>query len=255
MNIRFTAKNLILTTIVITMIAATFLIYALAGLSSRPVDFAEPPAFVEKYVAEMSHSDPSSLSKEAEIGDGHLATSKYPKLTADLSNDEALVFNVILDGDSSEVLLRLFAHPEKIQREKVAMAFAAVNVKFSHNEETGFAEKRRKFWLDVEHHLPDIRNALSEALITSAQADKDTRIPYTLAWMPGQGRETLELFVWAAKHHPHPWVRRSSIYFVAKLDRDEGFVGPLLQNRTHDPDYGVRKEVLDLRYKILTGQI
>jgi len=54
--------------------------------------------------------------------------------------------------------VRLFTHPEKSQRVKVAMAFAAVNAKFSHNEETGFDEKRHQFRLDVEVRSPDIQN-------------------------------------------------------------------------------------------------
>ena len=133
------------------------------------------------------------------------------------------------------------------------MAFSAVNVKFSHNEETGFAEKRRQFWLDVEEHLPDIQNALSEALITSAEEGTANYIPYTLAWMPGQGRETVELLSWAAKHHPYWWVRRFSVYFVVEFGQNQELANQLLQNRTHDPEYRVRKEVLDLRIKRFTG--
>ena len=258
MTISFRFKKLIIATAVVAVLSAVFLVHALAGLSARPVVFAEPPAFVERYAAEMDHSDPSSIPNEAEIGGGHLdasslATSKFAKLTADLSNEEALVFNVILDGESSDVLVRLFAHPEKAQRVKVAAAFAVVNAKFSHNEETGFAEKRKQFWIDVEQHLPDIQNALSEALITSAEEGTTNQIPYSLAWMPGQGHETVELFAWAAKHHPAPWVRNFSVYFVVKFGGDEELAGPLLQKLTHDPDYGVRKRVLELRIGRFTG--
>ncbi len=253
MNISFRFKNLIIATAVVAMVVVVFLVHALAGLNARPVVFADPPAFIERYAAEMKHSDPTSLPTEPEIGGGHLdesdlATSKFAKLTADFSKEEALVFNVILDGESLDVLLRLFAHPEKAQRVKVASAFAAVNIKFSHNEETGFAEKKRQLWLDVEEHLPDIQNALSEALITSAEKGTTTRIPYTLAWLPGQGRETVELLAWAAKHHPDPWVRRFSVYFVVKFGGYEELSGPLLQDRVDDPDYRVRKEVLERRY-------
>ncbi len=253
MNISFTFKNSIIVTVVIAMVVAVFLIHALAGLSSRPVVFSDPPAFVERYVAEMEHSDPFSQTMEPEIDGGQVATSEFAKLTADLSKEEALVFNVILDGESSGVLLRLFSHPEKAKRVKIATAFAAVNVKFSHNEETGFAAKRRQFWLDVKDNLPDIQNALFEALIASAEEGKTNQIPYTLAWMPGQGHETLELLSWAAKHHPAPWVRHFSVYFVVKFGGDEELAGPVLQNRTHDPDYGVRRQVLDLRISRLTG--
>jgi len=149
--------------------------------------------------------------------------------------------------------MRLFAHPEKAQRVKIATAFAAVNAKFSHNEETGFSKKRRKLWVDAKDNLPDMQNALYEALIASAEQGKTNQIPYTLAWMPGQGHETVELLAWAAKHHPDPWVRNFSVYFVVKFGGDEELAAPLLQNRTHDPDYGVRKRVLDLRISRFTG--
>lgn len=253
MNISSTFRKIIIATGIVAMLVVAFLVHALAGFSATPVVFADPPAFVERYVAEMEHSDPSSQTTEAEIGGGQVATSIFAKLTADLSNEEALVFNVILDGKSSDVLLRLFAHPEKTQRVKVASAFAAVNSRFSHNEETGFAEKRRQFWQDVEEHLPDIQNALSEALITSAKEETTTYIPYTLAWMPGQDYETVELLAWAAKHHPDPWVRRFSVYFVVKYGGYEKLSGPLLQDRINDPEYKVRKEVLERRFKRFTG--
>jgi len=255
MTISFRFKKLIIATAVLAMIVVVFLVYALAGLSANPVVFADPPAFVERYAAEMDHSEPSSQPTEPEIGGGQVATSEFSKLTADLSIEEALVFNVILDGESSDVLLGLFTHPDKTQRVKVASAFAAVNAKFSHNEETGFAEKRKQFWIDVEQQLPDIQNALYEALIASAKEGTTNQIPYSLAWMPGQGHETVELFAWAAKHHPAPWVRNFSVYFVVKFGEDEELAGPLLQNGTHDPDYGVRKRVLDLQYERFTGQI
>jgi len=227
----------------------------LAGLSARPVVFTDPPAFVERYAAEIDHSESPSLPKEPKTDNGNVESSTFAKMTVDLSNEEAFVLNVILDGNSLDVLLRLFTHQDKAQRVKIASAFAAVNAKFSHHEESGFADKRKQFWLDVAEHLPDMQNALSEALIASAKEGTTNQIPYTLAWMPGQGRETLELFAWAAKHHPVSWVRRSSIYYVVKLGGDEELADPLLQNRSYDPDYKVRKEALDLRFKRFTGEL
>ena len=230
------------------MVVVFFLIHALAGLSSRPVVFADPPVFVERYAAEMDHSDPLSLPKEFETGGTHVKEPRSAKLTADLSNEEAFVFKVIMEGESLDVLMRLFAHPEKAQRVKIGSAFSAVNIKFSHNDESGFPDKRKQFWVDVEDHLPDMQNALFEALITSAEDGTANYIPYTLAWLPGQGRETVELLAWAAKHHPDWWVRRFSVYFVVRFGGDEELAGALLRNRTHDPDYRVRKEVLERRF-------
>ena len=254
MNTSFTFKNLIIATAVVAIVVVVFLVHALAGLSARPVVFADPPAFVERYVTEMDHSDPSSQPTESEIGGGQVATSEFAKLTAGLSNEEALVFKVIMDGESLDVLLRLFTHPEKAQRVKVASAYAAVNIKFTHDEESGFPKKRSQFQVDIEEHLPDIRNALSEALIASAEEGTTTYIPYTLAWLPGQGRETVELLAWAAKHHPDPWVRKFSVYFVVKFGGHEDLAGPLLRNGTHDPAYRVRKEVLNRRFSRFIGE-
>ncbi|MEE8428049.1 MAG: hypothetical protein V3S33_00910 [Gammaproteobacteria bacterium] len=255
MNISFTFKNLIIATAVVAMVVVVFLVHALAGLSARPVVFADPPAFVERYAAEMDHSDPSSPPKEPETDGGHVDESESAKMTTDFSNEEALVLDVILDGESPDVLLRLFTHPEKAQRVKMALAFAAVNSRLSHDEESGFPEKRPQFWVDVEEHVPDIQNAFFEALITSAEEGTTTYIPYTLAWwMPGQEHKTVEVLAWAAKHHPDPWVRRFSVFFVVEYGRNEELASSLLQNRTYDPDYKVRKEVLEQRFRRFTGE-
>jgi len=259
MTISTTFKKLIIATAIVAAVVVVFLVHALAGLGARPVVFAEPPAFVERYAVEMDHSDPSSLPKVPETDGRYVDESEYANLTVGFSKEEALVLKVIMDGDldssSLDVLLRLFAHPEKAQRVKIASAFAAVNRKYTHDEESGFPEKRNQFWKDAKENFPNIQNALSEALIVSAEEGTSTNIPYTLAWLPGQGRETVELFAWAAKHHWDPRVRRSSIYYVVKLGGHEDLAGPLLQNRIHDPDYSVRKEVLDLRYRRFTGEL
>jgi hypothetical protein len=153
-----------------------------------------------------------------------------------------------MTGTSVETLSHYFTHHEKAQRVKVASALAAVNTRFTHDEESGFAEKRSEFWIDVEEFLPDIQNALSEALIVSAEERTRTYIPYTLMWMPGQGHETIELFAWAANHHSDPWVRRFCINMVVRFGEDEELTRQLLRSGVHDPDYNVRKEVLGRRY-------
>lgn len=259
MNIIIRFRKTIIATAVVAMIVVAivviFLVHALAGLSARPVVFADPPAFVERYAAEMDHSDPSSSPKETETDGGLVDEPESAKLTTNFTSEEALVFKVIMDGESLDELLRLFAHPEKAHRIKIASAFAAVQIKFTHDEESGFPGKRDQFWVDEKEHFPNIQNALSEALITSAEQGTANYIPYTLAWLPGQGRETIELFAWAAKHHPDPGVRRSSVYYVVKLGGDDELVETLLRNRSHDPSYVVRKEVLRMRFKRFTGEL
>ncbi len=254
MNISFTFKNSIIATVVVAMVVVAFFVHALAGLSARPVVFADPPAFVERYAAEMDHSDPSSPPKEPETDSGHVDESESTKMTTIFSNEEALVLNLILDGTSPDVLVRLFTHPEKAQRVKTALAFGALNARLNHYEESDFAEKKDQFWVDVEEHIPDIQNAFFEALITSAEEGTTTKIPYTLAWwMPGQEHKTVEVLAWAAKHHPDPWVRRFSVFFVVEHGQNEELAGPLLRNRTHDPAYRVRKEVLKQRFRRFKG--
>jgi hypothetical protein len=257
MKISSKFKKLFMAIGVVALVVVAYLVYALAGLGASPVVFADPPAFVAQYAAEMEHSDPSTLTQRSEFESVRVDESNSVELAkklADLSSDEAFVFNVIMQGESLDVLLGLFAHPEKAQRVKIASALATVNTKFTHDEESGFADKREQFWKDLAEHLPNVQNALYEALITSAEDGTKNYIPYTLAWMLGQGRETVEVLAWAAKHHPDWWIRRFSVYFVVRFGGHEDLAGPLLKNRTHDPDYRVRKEVLERRYSRLIGE-
>ena len=264
MKISSKFKKLIMAIGVIALVVVAYLVYALAGLGASPVVFADPPAFVERYAAEMKHSDPTSLTRRSEFESVRVDESRSVELAkklAELSSDEAFVFNVIMAGEknresrreSLEVLIGLFAYPEKAQRVKIAAALGSVNTQFTHDEESGFADKREQFWKDVAEHLPNIQNALYEALITSAQDGTKNYIPYTLAWMLGQGRETVEVLTWAAKHHHDWWIRRFSVYFVVRFGGHEDLAGPLLKDRTHDPDYRVRKAVLERRYSRLIG--
>ena len=261
MKISSKFKKLIMAIGVIAIVVGAYLVYALAGLSARPIVYADPPEFVEQYAAEMEHSDPSTLTQRSEFESVRVDESNSAELAkklTDLSSDEAFVFNVIMAGEKSseslDVLLGLFAHPEKAQRVKIASALSAVNVKFTHDEESGFADKREQFWKDLAEHLPDIQNALFEALITSAKEGTKNYIPYTLAWMLGQGRETVEVLAWAAKHHHDWWIRRFSVYFVVRFGGHEDLAGPLLKSGVHDPDYRVRREVLDRRIARLIGE-
>lgn len=224
-----------------------------ADLNVTPVVFAAPPAFVEQYATKMDHSDPPFTLKKPETNRGHVEESGPVKLTTDFANEKALLHKVFFEGELPNTFLRLIAHPEKAQRVKMALAFSAINAEFTHDEESGFPEKRRQFWVDVEEHLPTIQNALFEALITSAEEGTSNRIPYTLAWMPGQAHETVELLAWAAEHHPDHWVRRFSVFFVVEHGQNEELAGPLLRNRTDDPDYRVRKEVSKQRTRRFKG--
>lgn len=220
-------------------------------LKATPVVFAAPPMFVEQYAEKMDHSAPPFLPNKVETNGGHIDESGSAKLTKDFSNEEALVLNLILDGESPDVLLRLFTHPDKARRVKVALAFAALNFRLNHDEESDFGEKKNQFWEAVKVHFPDIQNAFFEALIASAEEETITYIPYTLAWwMPGQEHKNVQVLAWAAEHHPDWWVRRFSVFFVVEHGQNEKLASRLLKSRTYDPDYRVRKEVLNQRTRI-----
>lgn len=259
MKISSRYKKLVIVSAFIAISVAGFLTYSLAGLGVTPIVFDNPPVFVEHYAANLEHSLPNQ-SKGVQSRGGHADNPVDKKTKAielppwrqemNFSEDEKLVLKVILDGASPEVILRLFTHPDKTQRVKVASAFALLNIKLTHHEESGFADKRNQFWKYADKHIPDIQNGLYEALIASAEEGTKSYIPYTLAWMPGQGRETVEVLAWAAKHHPDPWVRRFSVYFVVQFGGIEDIADSLLEDRVHDPEYNVRKEVLDQRIRI-----
>jgi hypothetical protein len=101
--------------------------------------------------------------KKPEKNRGHVEESEPVKLTTDFANEKALLHKVFFEGESPDTFLRLIAHPEKAHRVKIASALAAINIEFTHDEESGFPEKRRQFWVDVKEHLPNIINALCAA--------------------------------------------------------------------------------------------
>ena len=169
MRVDFTGKHLIIAMVVVAMVVMAFFVQALAGLNARPVVFSDPPAFVERYAIETHQFLPSSSVKapESDGEDGDVAI--LGKLTSEFAEEKALMHKVFFDGESADVLLSRFAHPQKAKRVKMASAFSAVNVEFTHDEASGFPKVRDQFWLDVEKQVPHIQNALFEALITSAE--------------------------------------------------------------------------------------
>lgn len=246
MSFNFVLKKTIILASLIASVVVLFLIYALAGLGSSPVTYIEPPEFVEHYVSARYATDTEpSHNQDSEI-----------KLTTDYFNEAALVRNVIVNGESTDQLVRLFTHSDKAKRVKIAFAFGEVNFKLSHDEGTGFDEKRVKFWEEVETHNADIQNALFEALIVSAEERTRNFIPYTLAWwMQEQKPKALDMLVWAAKHHPDAWVRNFSVYYVVQFGDNEKHATELIEDRTHDPVFRVRKQVLEQRIRRLKESV
>lgn len=246
MKVSVVLKKVIISLGVLVLAIVLFLVHALAGLGSSPVDFAEPPRFVEQYAYNKY-----PLNTQIEQNE-----SAKIKLTTDYFNEAALVRNVIVNGESTDELIRLFTHSDKAKRVKIAFAFGEVNFKLSHDEGTGFDEKRVKFWEEVEKHNADIQNALFEALIVSAEERTRNFIPYTLAWwMQEQKPKALDMLVWAAKHHPDAWVRNFSVYYVVQFGDNEKHATELIEDRTHDPVFRVRKQVLEQRIRRLKESV
>jgi ADP-ribose pyrophosphatase YjhB (NUDIX family) len=239
MNFSFNLKNTIVGLLAIGAIVGLFFIHALAGFSSDSVTFEEPPAFVATYASSKYGPQDVNFDQES-IGN----------LTKDYFNDAALVRDVIVNGESTDELIRRFTSTDKATRVKIAFAFGDVNLKLSHDEGTGFDEKRDVFWGAVKEHESAIQNALFEALIVSAQERTRNFIPYTLAWwMEDDKPKAVEMLTWAAKHHPDPWVRSFSVFYVVRFGGDEDKAVSLIADRTHDPVYRVRKAVLNQRYR------
>ncbi|MDK1286080.1 hypothetical protein [Pseudoalteromonas umbrosa] len=251
MVIGFSLKKLCLSVSITAIAAGIFYFHALAGFCTNPIVYKAPPLFVEQYLQHIEYLEPLPRT---EFDRRFVEKPDLEALIEDYTYEEILVFKAVMTGQYDDELMRLFSHPDKMQRIKIAEAFAAVQIQFIHDEESGFPPKRNQLFNRLGEHLPDIRNALSEALIYTAVEGKANRIPYTLAWLPGQGRETLELFSWAAKHHPDHNIRRSSIYYVTILEGGN-LTGPLLLGRSKDPVYSVRKLALDLRIRRLIGNI
>lgn len=239
MSFRFNLKKVVIAASLIAIAVTLFLIHALAGLGSSAVVFAEPPAFVEQYVSERFGIEITPQQEDV--------TTNFTK---DYFNEAALVRNVMVNGEPTDQLIELFNHADKEKRVKIAFAFSEVNIKLSHDDVTGFDDKRKQFWEEVSEHSEAMQNALFEALITSAQEGTRTFIPYTLAWwMQEQKTKALEMLVWAAKHHPDSWVRNFSVYYVVQFGDNEEHAVALLEDRVHDPVFKVRKQVLEQRIR------
>jgi len=249
MKLTPTLSKLVIVTSTIVLVVIAFFIHALAGLGASPVTFTEPPAFVEQYASRFNDSEQPLQPQQLETNHTPDETEIPAKWTRDYFNEAAMVRNVILNSESPEKLLQLFTHPEKEKRVKIAFAFGAVNIMMSHDDGSGYPEKRKQFWLDVEEHLPDIQNALFEALVVSAKEYSRNQLPYTIAWMPLNQQKKNEMLTWAAKHHPSPWVRRFCVYYVIKFGGNEELADSIIKESVHDPVFRVRNEVLIQRFR------
>lgn len=244
MTISFNLKKVFIGVGVVATITVVFFVHALAGLGASPITFAKPPAFVDEYALKFGPTQASPFSTRVGIDSSELPEPIPAKWTRDFFNEAALVRNVMLNGESPDKLIALFTHPEKETRVKTAFAFGAVNIMMSHDYGSGYPEKRKQFWQDVEEHLPDIQNALFEALIVSAEEKSRNQLPYTIAWMPVNEQAKNQMLAWAAKHHPDAWVRRFGVYYVVKFGGYEELAADLIQSQVHDPVFKVRNEVL-----------
>ncbi len=240
-----TWRRVLLTTAGIAGVVGAYLVYALAGLGAQDVVYSAPPEFVASYAKQFANT---STSNKAELEHGATV-----QMTKDYAQETAIVHDVFFEQGSAEQLVQLFSHPEQVQRVKIALAFSTFNVKYTHDEASGFADKRTQFYSDYVADIDNIRNAHFEALIASAAEQTNNYIPYTIAWMPEQGQKTVEMLAWSAQHHSDWWVRRFSVFFVVQFGGNKELSAEILSSQTHDPDYRVRKEVLDQRIRLVMG--
>ena len=112
-------------------------------------------------------------------------------------------------------------------RVKIAFAFSVVNIMMSHDDGSGF--QRRGLLGGNWGASPGYSKCLFEAMIVSAEEQTANHIPYTAAWMPVNEANKLKILAWAAKHHPHSWVRRFSVYYIAQFGEDEALAASLLK--------------------------
>lgn len=246
MNIKKTIKRLGIGALAVALLTSAFLVYALAGLGANPITYSAPPPFVERYASAL-RTKPITDDQAQHPKVAITSNTSTVKLTESFEQEEKLVRRVFFEDEPLEHFLSLFAHPQKAQRVRIASAFSKINTTYTHDEESGYPDKRRQFWKDAEKHLPHIQNALFEALITSAEENTPNLMPYTLAWIPSQNQETVELLAWAANHHPDWWVRRFSVYFVVEFGGNEALGEMLMKSARSDPEYKVRKQVLDIQ--------
>lgn len=239
----------------VLVVASVVLIQALAGFGAQPVAFAPPPHFVDSYADSLEHPNYMQMPAYIEYHNALNDRRNSDKITGDYTLETALLHKVMFEDESPELVLSLFAHPDKAVRVRIASAFAQMNITYSHDDESGYPAKRLQFWVDWKPYLENMENAMFEALVTSAEEETLNYIPYTIAWMPTQDQDTVKLLAWAAEHHPDPWVRRFSVYFVVKFGDNDRLARRLLESRANDPAYVVRKQVLELKYQRFTGEV
>ena len=239
MHFKFNIKKTCTAVGVVFTLACLYLLYAVGGLASNDVTYAEPPAFVDEYTSNRYGIARSGTDDDA-IGN----------LTKDYFNDAALVRNTIVNGESPDELIRRFTSSDKATRVKIAAAFGEVNIKLSHDENSNFDQRRDEFWEKVKGHEADMQNALFEALIVSAQEKTRTYIPYTLAWWMQEDKEkAVDILAWASQHHNDTWVRRFSVYYVAQFGENEQHASNVIAQSTHDPVFRIRAHALSQRYR------
>lgn len=244
-------KKIVISCFVMLAVIAAFLVYSLAGLNASPIVFSPPPAFIEEHSQRIKNRAPESDVSPSTADKAIFNEHSSENMTTNIEPVKTYVLELLQSDNASNQLLVLFTHPDMRVRVRIALAFADLNVRLTHDETSDFREKRIKFYEEIEPSLSEVQNALFEALIVSAKEQTNNYIPYTLAWMPGQGQETLEMFSWAAQHHPDVWIRDFSVYFVVQFGDDEKLASKLLNSRVHDPDFKVRQQVFEQRLRIL----
>lgn len=207
-----------------------------------PVEYEAPPDFLQKAVP-----SPPAIAVDTE---GRAPAPTHSGLAGE--KIETLAKGVLVEGQSPELFLALFDHPDKDVRMSAARALARWNA-----ANAGMAEPRAEeaeftrrwelmdeFWEKADK--PTILNALSELISTSVETGgaefhgDDQHILFLLAWFPGLQSQRAEVLTWVASHHPKDYMRLNAALSLLNDRFPREIADEVLDSRTHDPSFRVR---------------
>lgn len=235
-------KSILVAIVGLALFACASLILKFFTVPVVPITYEAPPEFIQEPV-------PSAPSIAMDTD----KPAPAPKLSSPASDEiEMLAREVFFEGESPELFLALFGHPDEEVRASAARALAryyAANVGMvePHTDEpeiSGRTEFMDKFWADADKTT--ILKVLSEVISTSVETGgaefqgDDQYILLLLAWFPGLSSERAEVLTWVADHHPKDNMRLSAAFSLLNDNFPRKIGDEVLDSRTHDPSFKVR---------------
>jgi len=251
-------KRLFVVAGVCAFLVIVFVFSLLFPAGIKPIEYTEPPDFATQDVEGIGADPGTSGSAEDHVGmsenapavNAEDADSRHTSGTGAVATDvDDLAMRIVLEGESPDLLVALMKSNDRDTRIAAALALAkAVDAGIA--LERNWVRKDR-FSESVGADIGSVRTACYEALADSAEEGTYNWLPYVIAWMPGQDRQTLEMLAWAADNHNSAEMRRHAMYFAVNCDREGELATEVLDHRAHDPSLRVRMEALGLRFERL----